>query len=736
MWGIQGVKGLWPAALCALLLLIWILRPIGMEAPRQLETPFDSTRAIASLATILGDQRPHPADSDANDAVLTRLLNEIKRAGFTPEIRERFHCNDIREGAAICARTRNVLFWITAPGKDAVMLAAHYDSVPAGPGAADDGMGVAVAIEVARQLKLDQPKRPMLVLITDAEEAGLVGAAAFAAHDPLARQIGAVVNLEARGTTGAASMFQTSSPNGRDVAALQAGGIASSANSLASDLYRILPNDTDLTMLLPLGVDAANYAIIGAGTRYHTPLDDLAHLDPRSVRQMGASALLAMRGFGAGDRTGPEGNNIFTDLGHRTLLVLSQLMAGLVLALGLVATGVLVWRGGRAGRVKALVLPPVALIAGTGLAIGLGFLIAALRPELAYGTAWPIAPRAVFGAAALLGASLAVHLMRAGDGVRVAAATWLWLTALVALAFAYLPGLATLTAWPLLLVALATLASFKAPIRKAVPWLLLASAAIYALVGLPLAGGIEDGLFVEHAAPASLMLVFLYLFLMPERGPQSRLAPAFCAAALCAALAAALLVPAYSRDAPRHLTLVHEDNGTGAAFVIADNGPLPEAMTKAATFAEAPDAKGNWRAAAPRLSDDGKLAILSDTTAAGLRTIVFKATSPLADRQEFYVERGEGVRSVTVNGARPRIKGPLQYVGCTGRSCRELEVTLTLDAKSALPRLQWHRQRYGAGSAAAKLVAARPDTAQPVHVGDRQTLIRPVNLAGGLQRSD
>lgn len=116
------------------LLALWTLRPFGVDAPVSVETPFDTDRAIARLATILGDERPHPTDSDANDAVEARLLAEIRKAGFTPRIDERFHCNDIREGAAICARPRNIAFWVTPPGDDAVMIAAHYDLVPAGPG--------------------------------------------------------------------------------------------------------------------------------------------------------------------------------------------------------------------------------------------------------------------------------------------------------------------------------------------------------------------------------------------------------------------------------------------------------------------------------------------------------------------------------------------------------------------------------------------------------------------------
>src|SRR3546814_14358188 len=102
------------------------LRPFGVDAPSSVETPFDTDRAVARLAIILGDERPHPTDSDANDAVEARLLAEIRKAGFTPQIDERFHCNDIREGAAICARPRNIAFWVTPPGDNAVMIAAHY----------------------------------------------------------------------------------------------------------------------------------------------------------------------------------------------------------------------------------------------------------------------------------------------------------------------------------------------------------------------------------------------------------------------------------------------------------------------------------------------------------------------------------------------------------------------------------------------------------------------------------
>jgi hypothetical protein len=719
--------GWWTLALCFALLALWAIRPIGVNPPRLIDSPFDTERATARLATILGDQRPHPTDSDANDAVLERLLEQIRQIGFTPEIHARFHCNDIRKGAAICAQPRNVMFWITPPGDDAVMLAAHYDSVPAGPGAADDGIGIATALEVAHLLKDKQFARPVVVLLSDAEEAGLVGAAAFAAHDPLARRIGAVVNLEARGTTGTANMFQTSRRNGNDVAALQAGGRVPAANSLASDLYSILPNDTDLTMLLPLGVDAANFAIIGAGTRYHTPLDNLAHLDPLSLRHMGASALAAVNGFAGLDGGGraAEGQRLFVNIDQLALLVLPNGWVLALLVLGLGSAALLFARAGGGSPVRAALAPPLALVAGTGLAIVLAMLVAALRADSAFGTAWPIALRLMYGAAALTGAVLVLHWMRPVSPIRLAAAAWIWLTALVLAAFAFLPGVSVLATWPLMFVLGAAIASCFAPARRAVPWLMAAAAVMFALIMLPIVGGFEEGLFVEHAAPISALLVFLLLFAMPG-GAHSLRAPLACGVVLVAAAIAALLVPAYAPGAPRHLNIVHQDKDGQGAFLVTGNGPLPPAMKAAAAFAA--DADGDWRAPAPRLADDGKLAIVSDTVTGALRTIVLRTEAPGADRQEFYVEKGEGIRGLAVNGAQPHVKGPLTYIGCTGRSCRQLDIILSLAATGPVPEISWRRTRYGAGEAARPLVAARPDTAMPVHVGDRQVLIRSVNL--------
>src|SRR5207253_4159698 len=91
----------------------------------------------------------------------------------------------------------------------AIVLLAHYDSVPAGPGAADDESGVATVIETARALIARGlvGKHPILAVLTDGEEADLLGAAACLREPVLKARVGAVVNVEARGSSGPSLLF-------------------------------------------------------------------------------------------------------------------------------------------------------------------------------------------------------------------------------------------------------------------------------------------------------------------------------------------------------------------------------------------------------------------------------------------------------------------------------------------------------------------------------------------------
>src|SRR5690606_27421144 len=153
------------------------------------------------------------------------------------------------------------------PGRDAalpaVLLTAHYDSVAAGPGASDDGLGVAALLEAGRALaEGPRPRRSIVAVFTDAEESGLLGASAFVRDHPLARTVGTTVNVDARGSRGPSQMFETSTGND-GLVALVAGAVSRPVTtSLFYEVYRRMPNDTDftLTKTVAAGVNFANTA--------------------------------------------------------------------------------------------------------------------------------------------------------------------------------------------------------------------------------------------------------------------------------------------------------------------------------------------------------------------------------------------------------------------------------------------------------------------------------------------
>jgi hypothetical protein len=192
----------------------------------------------------------------------------------------------------------------TFPGPSntrAVMLVAHSDSVPEGPGAADDGAGLIVILEAIRALRAGPPlKNDLVVLFSDGEEArGLLGAQAYAAgHPDLADRIGVMVNLEARGSSGPGLMFETSDDNAALIREFARSAPYPMATSLMAAIYKLLPNNTDFTPLKNAGVTGLNFAFLETYQSYHTPLDTAGNLDPRSVQHLGDNIVGVARHFG------------------------------------------------------------------------------------------------------------------------------------------------------------------------------------------------------------------------------------------------------------------------------------------------------------------------------------------------------------------------------------------------------------------------------------------------------
>ena len=284
---------------------------------------FDSHRAAARLARVLGDERPHPVDSDAGDSVRARLLAEMRAAGLEPRVSDDFACNSFARSRAIaCARVRNLVATLGPAQGRHLLLSAHYDSTFAGPGAADAGIGVATLLETAALLRGQRLDRPVTFLFNEGEEMGLLGARAFLGRDPIAGRVDTLINLEARGVEGPAVMFETSRPNAAAIAAFAAAVDRPVANSLTTDLYGLIPNSTDVAVFAGRGWTILNFAIIGNETRYHSAGDNLEALDGASLQHMGDQTLKLTRMLAAGPVPNVSGDRLYADLFGRQLVVL------------------------------------------------------------------------------------------------------------------------------------------------------------------------------------------------------------------------------------------------------------------------------------------------------------------------------------------------------------------------------------------------------------------------------
>ena len=287
-------------------------------------TEFASGRAMDHLKVIAA--KPHPIGSTAAAEVRNYIVEELRKSNLEPEVQTATVAVSNRAGAS-AATVQNIVGRLRGqnPNAKAVMLTAHYDSVPNSNGASDDGSGVVVLLEAMRALKAGSPLRNDVVcLFTDGEEAGMMGARAFADEHPWARNIGLVLNFEARGASGPVFMFETSEQNGWLINEYAKVVPHPFSSSLMYTIYKLLRNDTDLTIFKKAGMPGFNFAYIDSGVRYHSQRDNLQEIDERSIQHGGSYALALARHFGNLDLENRQAANVvYFDILGSTLITYS-----------------------------------------------------------------------------------------------------------------------------------------------------------------------------------------------------------------------------------------------------------------------------------------------------------------------------------------------------------------------------------------------------------------------------
>ncbi len=736
----------------AVLLVLFFFRaaPLELDSVRQANTPeqFDTQRAIERLGRVL-DGTPHPVDSSALDETRARLLQEIRTLGYSPELRAHNVCQSMSGNAARCAFVQNIFFTAGPTEGPALVLAAHYDSVDASPGFGDDGIGLAVWLEVAHHLKLQAPAQRVVFLLTDGEETGLLGAQAFVDNqDDYPFTVGRIINLEARGVRGPAMMFETGHPNASLVSDWSKSGARPFANSMMTAVYELLPNSTDLTVHLNAGFNGVNIAISDGLDFYHTNRDDLAMLDRASVQHMGDQALGATRAFLASDWSKDQsaGEIAYSDIGSRLFVSLPQVFALVLLGLCFGVAVMLNIRPTRDGGwqkldVRALALPPI-LIATSGLAaFVLQQAISLIRPDTAFWVAHPQAfNMAVFALTLLLSAVVLGWVAPKSSRETLYASGWFWFLIVgMGLSF-FLAGFAMIFLIPGVVFVLAGGAAWLFPRYRLIAYGV--ASAFLILMFFPLIHLLDVTMGLGMAAMFGVVeaMVLAPLLAMIGGLPTGRMkviAPI--GAIALVAVVITVIVPAYSveRPLPLNFTAHYDvDAQKAAVFAGARSGALPEAVRSQLTVGENPSPPGAAQNLASKViafvpPGPAIATVLNDTIADdGKRTIRLQFAAANARQVRLRIPAAANPVSVAFGGAdydfgltssdKP---AEIYVLDIVGRAANGATVDVTLaprpEGSNAKP-LTWLVQGYWTRlpNDARSLADARPDTSVYIQMGD------------------
>jgi hypothetical protein len=291
-----------PTIIVALLLIALLSGIFYFMMPQSYdtnETPlseFSTKRALEKVQQI--SKKPHFIGSQNHVLVEQYLLKELQDLGLQTSVQEGFTMTE--KGTLV--KAKNILAKIKSTStalsetenSKALVLLSHYDSAPHSysHGASDDASGVATILESVRAFLHNKTKHKndIIILFTDAEEIGLNGAALFVTQHQWAKNVGLVLNFEARGSSGPSYMLmETNKGNSKMVDAFKTGNVDYPvSNSLMYSIYKMLPNDTDLTVFREKGkIQGFNFAFIDSHFNYHTARDNYQNLAKNTLAHQG-----------------------------------------------------------------------------------------------------------------------------------------------------------------------------------------------------------------------------------------------------------------------------------------------------------------------------------------------------------------------------------------------------------------------------------------------------------------
>ena len=744
------------------------------------EDIFSAERALNYLNKVIPDQQPHPVDSDANDQAGRSIIQILRSLGYSPKKQDTRVCRDSSRGFVRCVRVQNIIVHIPGTEKDnGILLSAHYDSVPAGPGGSDAGAAVGTLLEVARLLKrTPQPRNPIVLLFNEGEEFGLFGARAFMEGHHLAKTLKLAINVEARGSQGQSVMFETGEDSGWLVDAYAKSSPAPLTSSLFYEVYKFLPNDTDLTIFKSHGLQGLNFAHAEQLPHYHTPLDNLKNLDKGSLQHHGDNVWGVLHAIKDTDLNQvATGNRVYTDILGKYVISWPEtwsvwfvlLLWGAFILIGLSLYRRRYWRGG--DLIKGALAQPL-LIFVCGVFVWL--VQEAVQLFGAHHQPWfanDLTMRYAVWSIAVAGSLWALRLLvgRAQAFGLILGYTLVWLIFASAVSATY-PGLSFLFILPVvisLLVLGVHSAIFKnsKEVSHAVSALIISAGA--AIVFLPVVYVLEIMIGFSLSVSLGVVLAFCLVTLSPllvgtppNRSrifSKTRLTFSHIVLGLFTVGVGNLLwtsfQSSYSEWSPQPLNIQYMQNDNNSEVLIGHHGslipaPLSSALPELKLSKSLPWT-GRQYFAAPIEAENLQKPIVelkpnakSEETQTEEKTFSLSIKSSAEELSDIvvYIPTDSRLKNII------SLDGEFNYAGessrygdyyqyhCRGRDCRDLELSLKFEGiiSSKHPILV-AEYRQGLPESTQELAKLRGITATQIHSGDQSIVITEVKIDASSQ---
>ncbi|MBP1703115.1 MAG: hypothetical protein H6Q38_2222 [Chloroflexi bacterium] len=638
-------------------------------------TAFSATRAYEHLKTIA--RSSHPTGSPENAQVRGYLFNQLSALSLQPEIQTSTSVyNDTGKWGVSGPRglettpdtwsiagttVNNIIARIPGTASTGIIvLSTHYDSVPFGPGASDAGAGVAAIIETARALRAGPPLRnDVVLLLTDGEEIGLMGSQAFVKNHPWMADVALVFNLEARGSNGVSLMYETSPNNSWLIGEYARAAKDPVTGSVATDVYRLMPNSSDLTTFLQAGKLGMNFAYSENWSDYHTTHDSLEDLDVRSLQHHGDNLLALAQHFGTLDLAAGSGEDaIFFSVLRLAVIHYSRGWALPLMVIASVVFIIVFGLGLRRGRLtpRGLAMGVMAVLFSMGavaltayLAVQGLDLLKSGELQVGMGGTYHVEQYELGLLAIYLGLTATIYALfqrRVSSAELAGGALTFWLVLTIGSTL-ILPGASYLFLWPLLagLIVLGLVWAATQPLNALQRFLVL----IPVTTGLILFGTIiylvqrmfGVGIYPVGGVMCVLLMTLAFPYLDFRALPRASVWAAGTVLTGILLLVWVGFTTGYNADWPRQNFLFYSMNvDTGkASWVAAAN--LPEDDTLSPWLGSAPRDgtmtdvfPGSWEEhvwtnAAPALNQPGPvITVLEDKTEAGVRYLRLNLRSP------------------------------------------------------------------------------------------------------------